>query len=83
MRLNKLVDEGDISFAQTSKFFQSVCAFYLRAMEYALVNLPVKDELLKCAKFVNIPYRDSAAFSQVEYFVQRYVTMCMHLFLTD
>ena len=73
MCLNKLVDEGDISMAETSKFFQSARAFYVRAMEYALANLPLKDELLKSDKFVNIASRDSATFSQVEYFVQRYV----------
>lgn len=72
--LNKLVNEGDNSSEQTTKFFKSTRAFYERAMEYALANLPLKDELLKSAKFVNIPSRDSATFSLVEYFVQRYVT---------
>lgn len=52
-------------------------------LKYVLANLPLKDELLKSAKFVNISSRDSATFAQVEYFVQRHVTMCMQLSLTD
>ena len=71
MRLRKLLDEGDLSPAQSTKFFKSARAFYIRAMEYALENFPLKDELLKNAMFVNIPSRESATISQVAYFVTR------------
>jgi hypothetical protein len=40
-------------------------------MEYALANLPVKDTLIRNAGFVNFQTRESANFSQVEYFVDR------------
>ena len=69
--LRNLEDEGDISPAEAKKFYKSARAFYVRAMEYAIANLPLKDELLKCAKFVNVSSRESATFSEVQYFVQR------------
>ncbi len=71
MRLRKLLDEGDISPAQESKFYESARAFYVRAMEYALNNLPLHDDLLRNAKFANFSSRESASFAQLEYFVER------------
>ena len=50
------------------------CQGYVRALEYALENLPLKDDLLKNASFVSYKTRDDASFSQVEYFVDRFVT---------
>ena len=71
MRLQKLFEDVDISSAQTSKFYASARAFYLQAMEYALVNCSLKDELLRNAKFLSFSSRESASFIQVEYFVLR------------
>ena len=47
--------------------------FYIQAIKYALDNLPVKDALLKSAKFVDFRSEDNATFSQVEFFVERLV----------
>ena len=44
-------------------------------MEYALENLPMKDEMLRNAAFVSFRSRESANFSQVEYFVERFNTL--------
>ena len=71
--LRKLLEEGDISPSDETKFYRSVRAFYVQAMKYALDNLPVKDALLKSAKFVNFRSKDDATFSQVEFFVERLV----------
>ena len=71
MRLRKLLEEGTISSAQVTKFYQSVRAFYIQAMMYALDNLPLKDDLLKNANFVNFKSQENTRFSQVEYFVER------------
>ena len=71
MRLQKLLEEGDVTGAQVKKFYNSAQAFYVQAMEYALDNLPLKDDILRNAKFVLFQPRESATFSQVEYFVAR------------
>ena len=70
-RLRQLFDDGDISEAQQNTFYKSVRAFYVRAMEYATSNLPLNDELLKNARFLDFHSRESASISQVEYFVNR------------
>ena len=59
-KLRTLVNSGDISPTESNKFFKSVRAFYVLAMEYALKNLPLNDA------------RNDVTFSQVEYFVDRY-----------
>ena len=69
--LRGLLDSGDISARDVTEFYQSVVAFYVRAMEYALHNLPLKDELLRNASFTSFRSREDASFSQVEYFVAR------------
>ena len=69
--LQKLLNEGDITNVQVNHFYEGVRAFYARALEYALDNLPMKDDLLINAKFVNLGLRNNALFSQVEYFIQR------------
>ena len=71
MNLRKLLEEGDISAADQTKFYASVRAFYIQAMHYALENLPLKDHLLQNARFLNLESKNSATFSQVEYFVER------------
>ena len=49
-----------------------VIQFYVKAMGYALSNLPMNDEVLTNAKFVNVMSRDEASLAQVEYFVGRF-----------
>lgn len=44
----------------------------MKAMGYALSNLPMNDEVLTNAKFVNVISRDKASITQVEYFVERF-----------
>ena len=71
--LQKLLDDGEISSLEITQFYKGVRAFYVRALEYALDNLPLKDNLLKNASFVSYKKKEDASFSQVEYFVDRFV----------
>ena len=71
-RLNKLLEEGDVSPREIEKFMNGVKAFYESAVSYALTHLPLKDELLQNAEFVNIRERVQASFTQVTYFVERF-----------
>ena len=48
---------------------KSVRAFYIRAMEYPLANLPLNDGVLKNATFVHVPFKEDTSFAEVEYFV--------------
>ena len=55
------------------KFFSSVRAYYTRAMSYALENFPITDPLLRNASFLNFDTKDDSNFTEVEYFVERYM----------
>ena len=69
--IRKLLEEGDVGPHDTSRFYQSVRAFYVQAMKYDFDNLPIKDPLLRNARFLNFKNKDHATFSQVKYFVER------------
>lgn len=70
MQLCKLLDGGDVSQFDKVKLFKSIRAFYVEAMTYALENLPLRDNLLRNAKFLNFEAKDTANISQVGYFVR-------------
>ena len=65
------------------KFYKGVRLFYKSAVDYAIENLPLNDDLLKNAEFVYFPKRDQATISQVVYFVTRLVTLnhCVHCYV--
>ena len=71
MRLRKLLEDGDISPAQRKRFYDSARAFYVRALEYAIDTLPLNDDLLSNARFIDFHSRENSNFSQVQYFVNR------------
>ena len=56
--LRKRLEEGDISPAEVSTFYKSALAFYVQAMEYALANLPLRDDFLKNARFATFSSRN-------------------------
>ena len=68
--LNWFLDEGDISSGDAKQFYSAVRDFYTWA---AVASLPLKDSVLQNAKFVDFTKRDLHSYSQVEYFVWRYV----------
>jgi hypothetical protein len=68
-----LLNEGDISPFQVTTFYKAVRSFYVTAAEYSITNLPLNDDVLENASFLNFQMRKSATFSQVEFFVERFV----------
>lgn len=71
-RLRKLLEDGDISAEEQSRFYRSVRAFYTTAMDYGIKHLPLSDDLLEKANFINFSSRENSFFSDVEFFVERY-----------
>ena len=67
----KLLQEGAVTSAQVKMFYNGAQTFYIWAVEYALDNLSLKENLLKNARFVHSQSKESATFSRVEYFVKR------------
>ena len=70
-KVSSLLDNGDASSYQVSKFFKSVRAFFEKAVEYALKWLPLSDELLQAATCVNVLEREIVNPLDFEFFVHR------------
>ena len=45
----------------------------MTAAAYSIANLPLKDDVLENASFLNFPTRQLATFTQVEFFVERLI----------
>ena len=64
-----LVSEGDIGSNVANKFYDGVRSFYEAATKY---KIPLRDDLLVHARFVNFNNRENARFSDVEFFLDHY-----------
>ena len=69
-KLNRLLDEGDITPQQGDSFHEAVLCFRTSAVDYALKKLPLKEPRLKHSTFVDVRQR---AERDVLYFVERLV----------
>ena len=69
--IRRLEEGGDVTTRQVKEFHRAVREFYSTVATYALANLPLKDEVLQNAEFVNFGDRASATITQVTYFVTR------------
>ena len=67
--LQKLLNIDERSF---NKFYAGARTFFITATDYVIKTYPLKDELLKCAKFVDFDKRDEVTFFDVEYFIYRF-----------
>lgn len=65
--LNRFLEAGDVSSNQAQQLQQAALAFLVAAVEYAMAKLPLKDALLKHARFVDVQLRAEDAL----YFVDR------------
>ena len=72
-KLNRLLDEGDITPQQGDSFHEAVLCFRTSAVDYALKKLPLKEPLLKHSKFVDVRQRAESDIGDVLYFVERFV----------
>lgn len=70
-KVKSLLDDGDVSPVQVSRFFDGARCFYEKAMEYGLKSLPFNDPLLKAATFINFEQRANADPLHAEFFVNR------------
>ncbi|XP_061571349.1 uncharacterized protein LOC133424833 [Cololabis saira] len=69
--LNRFLEAGDVSSDQAQQFHQAALAFLVGAVDYAMAKLPLKDALLKHARFVDVQLRAECGVEDVLYFVHR------------
>ncbi|XP_051987012.1 uncharacterized protein LOC127647011 [Xyrauchen texanus] len=72
VKLNKLLDDGDITPEQMEQFHEAALAFLTYAVDYALKKLPLQEPLLKHAKFVDFRQRLECGVEDALYFVKRF-----------
>lgn len=70
-KLNKLLDDGDITPQQIDNFHEAALTFLLRAVDYAIKKLPLQEPLLTHAKYVDVRQRSECSIDDVLYFVER------------
>ena len=73
--LNKLVDEGYIDERKRDQFYQAMRHFYQRAALEAISKLPLQDDTLIHARFVDFFQRENASLEDVEFFLKNYPTV--------
>ena len=71
-KINKLLDDGDISKSSYKSFFKAAREFLIKAIEYLLATCPFQDEILCHATWIDFKNRLEQRFTSVEYFVHRY-----------
>ncbi|XP_057202335.1 uncharacterized protein LOC130561779 [Triplophysa rosa] len=70
--LNRLLEAEDITPQEVQLFQQAALAFLVRAVEYGINKLPLKEALLKHAKFVDVQQRTECGVEDALYFVDRF-----------
>ncbi|KAK1903218.1 Light-independent protochlorophyllide reductase subunit B [Dissostichus eleginoides] len=70
--LNRLLDAGDITPQQVQRFQQAAVAFLVRAVEYAMKKLPMREPLIKHAMFLEGQQRVEGGVEDALYFVDRF-----------
>nr|XP_043872485.1 uncharacterized protein LOC122761339 isoform X2 [Solea senegalensis] len=70
--LNRLLEAGDLTPQEVQQFQQASLAFLVRAVEYAINKLPLKEALLQHAKFVDVQQRAECGVEDALYFVDRF-----------
>lgn len=70
--LNRLLDAGDLTPQQVQRFQQAAVAFLVRAVEYAMKKLPMREPLIKHAMFLDVQQRVECGVEDTLYFVDRF-----------
>ncbi|TNN75584.1 LINE-1 type transposase domain-containing protein 1 [Liparis tanakae] len=72
--LNRFLEAGDVPSNKAQQFQQAALAFLVGAVEYAIAKLPLKDALLKYARFVDVQLGAECGVEDALYFEQDQVS---------
>ncbi|GAA6065429.1 uncharacterized protein LOC115396888 isoform X4 [Tachysurus ichikawai] len=67
--LNRLLEAGEVTLHKAQQFQQAALAFLVGAVEYAMDKPPLKDPLLKHARFIDVQLRAECGVEDALYFV--------------
>ena len=70
--LQRLLNQGEISERDYTRFLTAAREYFKAAFQYVLKRFPLNDELLKHARWINVQKRSQAKWESVEYFLSRF-----------
>ncbi|XP_034091651.1 uncharacterized protein LOC117559094 isoform X1 [Gymnodraco acuticeps] len=70
--LNRLLEAGDITPQEVQLFQQAALAFLVRAVEYGINKLPLKEAHLRHTRFVDVQQRTECGVEDALYFIDRF-----------
>ncbi|KAK1899065.1 Protein FAM200A [Dissostichus eleginoides] len=70
--LNRLLEAGDITPQEVQLFQQATLAFLVRAVEYGINKLPLKEALLRHTRCVDVQQRTECGVEDALYFIDRF-----------
>ena len=73
-RLRQLQDDG-FELTKIKTFYCAVRKFYKACFHYAVKNLPPDDVVLRHSRFAKFASRKDGSIEDVEYFIDRYLTI--------
>ena len=70
-KLQKLLNDGDISERQHSRVFKAAQAYFKDSLSYILTKFPLSNELIMKAGWIDVGSRIDSKWESVEFFINR------------
>ena len=71
-KINKLLDNGEISESSFKYFFNAAREFFVRATDYLLASCPFQEDILCNVTWIDFKNHVEQNFSSVQYLVHNY-----------
>ena len=82
-KLQKLLNDGDISQTDYSAVFHAAQAYFKTALNYILTKFPLSNEVIMHSRWIDIQNRINSAWECVEFFLNRFKPMFQDLPVDD
>ena len=82
-KLQKLLNDGDISERQHSRVFKAAQAYFKDSLSYILTKFPLSNELIMKAGWIDVGSRIDSKWESVEFFINRFKAIFQQLLLTS
>ena len=82
-KLQKLLNDGDISERQHSRVFKAAQAYFKDSLSHILTKFPLSNELIMKAGWIDVGSRIDSKWESVEFFINRFKAIFQQLLLTS
>lgn len=72
MKLQKLLNDGDISERDYAAVFSAAQAYFKTALNYILTKFPVSDEVIMHSRWIDVQNRIKSEWESVEFFLTKF-----------